>query len=687
MPDRYPPITPKCPHILHGGDYNPEQWQKTPEIWDEDIRFMKLAGVNTATVGVFSWVSLEPEEGKFTFEWLDTIMDKFIRNGICAVLATPSGARPAWLSHKYPEVLRVRADRGRNLHGGRHNHCLTSPVYRQKVGIINTKLARRYKDHPALALWHISNEFGGECHCDLCQDAFRAWLRKKYNNDLDKLNHEWWTAFWSHTFTDWSQIESPSPIGESSIHGLSLDWKRFVTDQTIDFMRNEIDAVRKVTPNIPVTTNMHGSFVGLDYYKFVPYLDVIAWDAYPMWHSPRGDVEVAAEFAFIHDLCRSMKGGRPFMLMESVPSNTNWQVVSKLKRPGMHRLSSLQAVAHGSDTVQYFQWRQSRGSAEKFHGAVVDHSGRSDTRVFKDVVQLGADLTKLDAVIGTTTTADVAVILDAENAWGIEVMQAVGKDIRKYRETVINHYRPFWHMGIAVDVIDQTFDISKYKLVVAPMLYMLRPGFAEKIEKFVASGGTFVTTYWSALVDQNDLVFPGGFPGGGLRKALGIWNEETDAIHSAESNSVIISGHDTHLSGPYKTQDIFAIIHAETAKVQATFGTDFYVGSPALTANHYGKGQAWYIASRNEQAFHDDFYRGLAAQLKLARAIDIDLPAGVSATRRTDGKHYYIFLLNFTTESYSMDLGKKRYKDLLAGTEASGIVTLGPYGVKILSPR
>jgi len=283
MPERYPPINPRCPHFLHGGDYNPDQWP--PEVWEEDMRLMKLAGCNAMSVGIFAWARLEPEEGRFDFSWLDRIMDLLAENDAYAVLATPSGARPAWMSFKYPEVLRVRPDRHRNLHGRRHNHCPTSPIYRDKVRIINTKLAERYKDHPALLVWHVSNEYSGECHCDLCREAFRQWLERKYET-LDALNHAWWTAFWSHTYTDWSQIEPPSPIGETCIHGLNLDWRRFVTDQTTDFMLNEIAPLRQHTPNIPVTTNFMGTYPGLNYWRMAPHLDVVSWDNYPMWHGP-----------------------------------------------------------------------------------------------------------------------------------------------------------------------------------------------------------------------------------------------------------------------------------------------------------------------------------------------------------------------------------------------------------------
>ncbi len=407
MITKFSPINKKFPHFYHGGDYNPDQWLKYPEVLEEDIRLIKLAHCNVMTLGIFSWATLEPEEGKFNFEWLDKIMNKLAENDIHVILATPSGARPAWLSFKYPEVLRVEETHVRNLHGGRHNHCFTSPIYREKVQIINTKLAERYSNHPALLAWHISNEYGGACYCELCEKAFRDWLKKRYGT-LDKLNDAWWTTFWSHTYTAWEQIEAPSAIGEQSVHGHRLDWNRFVTDQTIDFMKNEIKPLKEANAEVPVTTNLMGTYDGLDYWKFAKELDVISWDNYPTWHNPKTEDSLASEISMVHDINRCLKGGKPFMLMESTPSMTNWQEVSKLKRPGMHLLSSIQAVAHGSDTVEYFQWRKSRGSSEKFHGAVVDHCGHENTRVFRDVTSVGTTLEKLDEVIGTTVDADAA---------------------------------------------------------------------------------------------------------------------------------------------------------------------------------------------------------------------------------------------------------------------------------------
>nr|WP_211189329.1 beta-galactosidase [Paenibacillus polymyxa] len=671
--------------MLHGADYNPEQWQQYPEVLAEDIRLMKLAKCNVMSVGIFSWVSLEPEEGIFTFEWLDRILDSFAENGIYAFLATPSGARPAWMSQKYPEVLRVGVNRVRNLHGFRHNHCYTSPVYREKVRIMNTKLAERYANHPAVIGWHISNEFGGDCHCDYCQEAFRTWVQDKYGT-LDRLNHSWWTTFWSHTVTDWSQVESPAPHGETQVHAMNLDWRRFVTEQTADFIKHEIVPLKAANPDIPVTTNLMEFFEGLNYWKFADLLDVISWDSYPTWHDREGDdSRQAARVAMMHDIIRSIKGGKPWMLMESTPSLTNWQDVSKLKRPGMHLLSSLQAVAHGSDTVQYFQWRKSRGSSEKLHGAVVDHVGHEHTRVFGDVTDVGHALEKLEEVVGTSVPAEAAVIFDWENRWGINDSQGPRNKGVKYEETAEAHYLALWEQGVPVDVIHMDADFSKYKLLVAPMLYMVRSGVGERIQKFVENGGTFVATYWSGIVDEHDLCFLGGFPGP-LRKTLGIWSEEIDGLHDHDRNYIIpIEGNELDLQGEYEAVELCDLIHTEGAEVLAKYGTDFYAGRPALTVNRLGQGKAYYIASRNTGLFHSHFYKSLIDEAGLSKALDVQLPHGVNTAIRTDGVHDYIFVMNFTHEPQEITLDGRTYTDMLENLViADSSVQLGAYTVKVL---
>ncbi|WP_431801212.1 beta-galactosidase [Halobacillus andaensis] len=682
MKEKYNPVSAKIPKMLHGADYNPEQWEKYPGILEEDIRLMKQAKCNVMSVGIFSWAKLEPEEGEFHFEWLDQVLDQLVENEIYAFLATPSGSRPAWMSEKYEEVLRVSHNRVRNLHGLRHNHCYTSPVYREKVSIMNRKLAERYSEHPAVIGWHISNEFGGECHCDLCQEAFRHWLKEKYKT-LDELNHSWWTTFWSHTYTSWSQIESPAPHGETMVHGLNLDWKRFVTDQTLDFYKHEVKPLKTKNPDLPVTTNFMEAFEVLNYAKFAEALDFVCWDSYPTWHDLEGDVQQAAWVAMNHDMFRSIKDGRPFLLMESTPSLTNWQPISKLKRPGMHLLASMQAVAHGSDSVQYFQWRKSRGSSEKFHGAVVDHSGSEHTRVFKDVTEVGETLDQLDDIVGTRVEAEVAIIFDTENRWAVKDAQGPRNEGVHYEKTIAAHYEAFWKQGVAVDVIDMDKDFCGYKIVVAPMLYMVRPGVGERIEEFVKQGGTFVTTYWSGIVNENDLTFLGGFPGP-LRNTLGIWSEEMDGLYDGQTNGVTIGTNNLGLSGKYTAYELCDLIHLEGAEALAYYQDDFYAGRPALTVNQLGKGKAYYIASRNKKPFHHDFYEGLIKDVGIKRTLSGKLPEGVSAQQRTDGTYDYVFLMNFGDAEQTLGLQDSGLTYLMDGKSVQGDVNLSPFGLSIL---
>lgn len=662
----------KLSFIGHGGDYNPDQWRHIPGTLDEDIRLMKKSGCNLMSVGIFSWAALEPEEGVYDFGWLEEVLNKFAANGIYAFLATPSGARPQWMSKKYPEVLRVNELGIRHIHGVRHNHCFTSPVYREFVRKMNTALAEKFGTHPAVVGWHISNEYGGECHCDLCQNAFRAYLKDTYKT-LDNLNQQWWTGFWANTVTDWEQLHSPGKMGETHVHGLNLSWKRFVTHQTIDFMNAETEPLRRITPHLPVTTNLMTFFGGLDYFRFGKAFDFASFDSYPAWGKDTDDETEALNAAFNYDMMRCILG-KPFALMESTPSQVNWQEVCKLKKPGMHFLSSLQAVAHGADTVQYFQWRKSRGSWEKFHGAVVDHVGHENTRTFREVTEVGDALKKLTGVLGSNTKAEVAIIYDLDTRWALDNSQ--GPRVEKhYVETLMEHYRALTRQGVNIDVIDQSYPLDGYKIVAAPLMYMVKPGVAEKIEAFVENGGTFVATVRTGCVDQDDLCFLTGFPGP-LRKVLGIWAEECDGLWDGEKNGFLLPNKET-----YSCCDMCDIIHAETAKVVAEYASDFYAGSPAVTVNDFGAGKAWYIASRPEQAFLDMLYKKLLDQAGVKRLIE-NLPTGVQVATREGENGKYLFVMNFARKPVQVTLPAGM--DALTGEAVCGNADLPANGIYVL---
>ena len=668
--------------ILHGNDYNPEQWLRYPGILDQDFRLLKLAHLNSVSLGIFSWAALEPEEGSYDFGWMDDIFDRAQKGGIEIILATPSGGKPNWMATHYPEIRRVAKTGVRDLQHARHNHCLTSPVYRSKVSNINALLAKRYGGHPSLIMWHISNEFSGYCYCDLCKTAFRDWLKQKYES-LETLNETYWSRFWSHTYTSWDQID----YIDDTVNGLALDWRRFMTDQCRSFIRNEAAPLRERSPHLPVTTNLMSVHGDYNYWELAKELDVISWDSYPAWHSENPELDeskTGMEAGFNHDLFRSMKGGDPFILMETTPSQVNWRSVSPLRRPGVHRLNGLQAVAHGSDGVCYFQFRKSRGSIEQHHGAVVDHVGHENTRVFREVTDLGTCLEKISGVAGARTISKVALLFDWENRWALEGAASPQGGNKDYVATALEHYRPFWARGISVDVIDSTGDLEAYELVVAPMLYALRPEQEKRFTEFVRRGGTLVSTYQTGLVESSGLCIQGGVPGP-LRETLGIWVEEFDALPTGFHRQVVTRPRAGHgLSGTYQARHYFDLIHCETAEVLATYGDDFYAGRPALTLNRLGKGRAYYIASRNDESFLDNFFGYLAQDLHLERSLKGDLPKGVVAQCRQIQDRKYVFLLNFLNQPAEVPLHLDSYSDAETGAPISGTISLPAFGSRVL---
>ena len=645
----------KYRHYLHGGDYNPEQWLDRPDILQKDIEYFKKAHINTVSVGIFSWAVLEPEEGKYNFDWLEEIINNLYKEGIYTILATPSGARPKWMADKYEEVLRMDPDRTRRFFGGRHNHCFTSPVYREKVHAIDKKLAERFGRHAAVMLWHISNEFGGECHCPLCQAKFREWLKEKYGT-IENLNKRWCTTFWSHRYNSFDQIESPSTKGENELHALKLDWKRFVTYQTIDFIKNEVDAIREGGSELPVTANLMYDYDGLDYKKFKDVLDVVSWDNYPSWHK-KEEYLTAVDAEMQHDLMRSIRK-EPFLLMESCPSATNWKPINKLKKPGMHLAASLQAVAHGSDSVLYFQLRQSQGASEKFHGAVIDHYGGDDTRVFREVTEVGEALEQIQETVGTSMRSQAAVLYDRENDWAIADVQGPRNVDMHYREAVQKNYRALREQGLNVDVIAMEHSLSDYKVLAAPMAYMFKDGYEEKL--------------------RTDRCFLGGTPYG-LMDVAGLRSTETDALYDWEENHAIPeAGSHLGISNVYTCKNLCELVKVSDAEVLMRYGEDFYQGYPVLTHKAFGKGHVYYVCADMELGFYQDFYGRVAAEAGLKSPIEI-IPEGVSVTVRENEDTEYLFIQNYARKPQAVPVPAEY--ELLYGTESE---VMAPLQTRIL---
>ncbi len=665
--------------IWYGGDYNPEQWEDA-RVWDEDARMFKLAGIDVATLNVFSWALSQPDENTYDFTWLDEQMDRLHENGVGVCLATSTGAHPAWMARKYPDVLRVDFYGRKRAFGGRHNSCPNSPTYRKLAGAIAGKLAERYKNHPALLVWHVSNEYGGYCYCEGCASSFRDWLQARYGN-LDRLNKAWNTRFWGHTFYDWEEIVPPNGLSEewennrTNFQGISLDYRRFMSKSLLDCYIIEYEAIKKHTPDIQVTTNLMGTYPQLDYFQWAEHMDVISWDNYPSLNTPYSLT------AMKHDLMRGLKSGQPFMLMEQTPSQQNWQAYNSLKRPGVMRLWSYQAVARGADSVMFFQLRRSIGACEKYHGAVIEHAGHENTRVFRECAELGAELEQLgERLLDTRVEAKTAIVYDWENRWGIELSSGPTVALN-YEQEVHNYYKALHEMNIQTDMIGIDEDLSKYEIVIAPVLYMIKPGYAEKIEAFVRSGGTFVTTFFSGIVGENDLVTTGGYPGE-LRAVLGIWAEEIDALFPDKKNRIVMQREWGSLSGSYECGLLCDLIHSEGAEVVAEYGEDFYKGMPVLTVNRFGEGKAWYVASSPD----DDFLKGFLSDLCAEKGIQpvMQVPAGVEAVSRSKDGNTYVFLLNHSEQTADVDFGSEPTVDLLTGRFLSGTAPLAGRGVMIL---
>lgn len=679
-------LFPKVGGLLHGGDYNPEQWLDRPNILEEDIRMMKKAGVNTVTLGVFSWSIYEPKEGEFHFSWLENIMDNLYNNGIYTVLATPSGARPAWLDAAYPEAMRVNKQNMRNHHGVRHNHCMSSDAYRKKVFIIDYKIAKRFGGHHGLIMWHISNEMGGECYCPLCVKRFQDYLAEKFDHDINKLNKAWWTTFWSHCYNSFDQIEPPFSNGEGSIMGLNLEWKRFTTWNMTDFMKSEIQILREFTPNIPVTTNFMTLYNGLDYNVMSKEIDVISWDSYPKYNNDQVTLyDTMMETAFHHAVMRSFKKDKPFMLMESAPGMVNWHEYNKMKRPGVHKLACLQAVACGSDTVQYFQWRKGRGSFEQYHGAVVDHLGTDDTRIFKEVEEVGELLKKMSPVAGTTVKSQVGLIFDWDNRWAIQDMKGLGENSKKYEQTCINIWKEFGEMGVEMDVLPSDGNFSDYRIIIAPMLYLLKPTTAKKLKEFVSQGGQLLATYVTGYVDQDQLCYLGGFPGDGLSELFGIMSEEIDTLYPTDRNRVRFveewrSSECKDKGLEAEVRDYAEVLRLIDAEVLAEYTEDFYQGSPAITRKTYGQGTAYYVAARLEHGGMRILYETM---LEASGIVAKELNDGVEYHCRTGEEGQYEFYLNHSAKPATIN--GVTGVNILTREKIEGVLNLEGYGVGVIS--
>jgi beta-galactosidase len=660
-------LVPKVPHILYGGDYNPEQWPE--EIWQEDVRLMREAGVNLLTVGVFSWSVLEPEPGRYEFGWLDRLLDLLHEHGLYADLATATASPPPWLAARYPESLPVTEEGIRLWPGSRQQYCPSSPEYRDAAAALAERMAERYREHPALAVWHVNNEYGchvAACYCERSAEHFRRWLRARHGS-IEALNDAWGTAFWSQRYAGWDEIQPPRAAPTFRNPSQQLDWHRFCSDALLELFLLERAILERVSPGVPITTNFMRFFKPCDYWRWAPHLDFTADDPYPDPSDPASVRERAAT----SDLMRSLKSGAPWVVMEQAPSAVTWRQRNVPKHPGQMRLGNYQALARGAEGLLFFQWRASKAGAEKFHGAMLPHAG-TETRTWREVVGLGTELGRLDDVLGTRVRADVALLFDWESWWGLEFPSKPTHDLLLL-DQVAHWYRPFWERNIAVDFVHPEMDLSGYRLVVAPNLYLVGDAAADNLERFVERGGTLVLTFFSGIVDERDHVRLGGYPGP-FRRLLGLVVPEVWPHAAGETRRVTMEGRrcSSELWSDWIT--------LEGAEAVAAFEDGWLQGRAAVARN----GDAWYVGTMLDADGMDALVETLAGEAGVEPALPT--PAGVEAVRREGDGRALLFLLNYGGDAADIELDGD-YRDLLCGEERSRTLTLPPYEVAVLRAR
>ena len=654
------------PDIYFGGDYTPEHFPK--DVMEEDMRLMKKAAVNIATLNVFTWGQLQPNEETWTFQWLDEVMDTLAENGVYADLGTATASTPAWMAKKYPEILPVDEKGLHFYHGSRQCFNPNSPKYRELSAVLVRKLAERYKDHPALCMWHVNNELSHQVNYDFSEittNKFRNWCKDKYGT-CQNLNKTWGLHFWGNTIYQWDELMPPMRTAHQVNTSLLLEWKRFTNECYMEVAQYEIDILREVTPDVPITTNFLYEFKTLDYFAWAEMIDFISVSSFP---DPK-TTNHPGEAALSHDIMRGLKD-QPFVLLEQAPSQLNWRLANVNKKPGVMRLWSHQGMAHGSDSFLFFQWRASVHGSEKFHSAMVPHSGEN-SRIFREMTELGNELPNLKEVVGSDVQADVAMVLDYNNWWTAEFTPGPTA-LLKYLENLQAYHYPLHEQNITTDIIPYDRDLSKYKVVIAPLLYMVKPGFAESIEKFVSDGGTFITTFFSGVVNEYDEVFRGGYPGP-LSDVLGLKVEEFEAMKPYINNSLVTNGSLPNVSGEFESRLWCDILQLGTARSLAEYGSDFFKGTPALTVNNFGKGKAYYVATLPSNEFMRPFLKQVCAEQAVTPVLQA--PEKVEAVIRSNKDNKYLFVMNHNYEAVEVTLPEGKHLDLLTQQPMEGTIKL-----------
>lgn len=593
---------------LHfGGDYNPEQWPK--DVWKQDIELMQKAGVNLVSLGIFSWAKIERKDGEYHFDWLDEAISLLHEGGISVDMATATASPPAWLVKAHPDIQPVNFDGVRLSHGGRQHYCAVSKVYREKASALVEQIAARYASHPAVVMWHINNEYGCHapyCYCENSRIAFIQWLQSKYST-IEELNSAWGTDFWSQRYYNWDELVVPkrTPDGTHPNPGQQMDFKRFTNEATLDLYKMERDIIRRYDQKNPITTNfMSMKFTyAMDYFKWAKEVDFVSTDHYLAQHDLLNHIDLAQQA----DLTRGFADGKQWLLMEHSTSAVNWQPRNYAKTPGQEFRNSASFVARGSQGVMYFQWRQSQAGSERFHSALVPHAGE-DTRVYREVSELGAWLkSNPDVANYPTEQAEVAIVYDYEQFWALMQANLPTQDI-SYAETVAKWYRAMWENGTRVDFVpaDASLEtLSKYELVLMPLVHMLSEAEEKTFHDYVAGGGNLLVSYFTNVADRTLRVKLGGYGGKLVKELAGVYVEEFYPLREGQGS----------LSNGYKVELWSELSKNISAEVIAKFEDCDVNGSPALTVKSHGGSKVWYQGTELKLGSQRKFFKQITKEL------------------------------------------------------------------------
>lgn len=634
--------------IGFGGDYNPEQWPDEVRLADLDL--MAEAGVNIVSLAIFSWATVEPSEGSYDWDWLDVTMDRLHGAGVRVALATMTASPPPWLAHAHPDILPSTADGVVLSPGGRQHYAASSRTWRDYAVKMTRLVAQRYAEHPALALWHVDNEIG--CHnphdySDNAAAGFRRWLADRYG-DVESLNEAWGTAFWSQRYSDFEQVLPPRTAPTYPNPSQQLDFARYSSDELLSYYVELREAIRPITPDVPITTNfMCGMGTKwLDYFRWAPAVDIVANDHYTVAADPEREIDLA----FAADLTRGVAGGKPWLLMEHSTGAVNWQPRNRAKAPGEMLRNSLAHVARGADAVMFFQWRASAAGAEKFHSALVPHAGRG-SQIFADVVGLGGALRRLAPLVGSTVQARTALVWDYQAWWATELDSHPSADVT-YTDRARALYAALWKRGITVDIVHPDGDLDAYDLIVVPTLYLVSNTGAANIAAATRRGATVAVSYFSGIVDEHDHVRLGGYPGA-FRDLLGVRSDEFFPLLAGE-RVLLDDG---------TSADVWSErIELAGATAERSFTDGPMAGWPAVTRRRYGSGAAWYIATRQDDAGTTSLIDALISESGVTAPVQA--PAGVEAVRRIGEEGTFVVVLNHTEQSATLELNGT---DLLTG--------------------